>query len=126
MYEDYKPGKSPVVPMWVTGELDGSIETGSTIAVGVNGKIMGTTKSFDFKGAQHFGTLVNPDSLVAGKNAITVYEVGPGNSLKGIGATKGPYVPGGAGHFSAPTRQAAPLHARSFASSSSRYAVIRL
>ncbi|MGK2932175.1 MAG: sulfatase-like hydrolase/transferase [Solirubrobacterales bacterium] len=73
-YENYQPGNSAEIPMWVTGTLDGP-RVGATIAVGVNGKIRGTTKSFEFKGAQRFGTLVDPASLTAGRNEITVYEV---------------------------------------------------
>ncbi|MGK2956655.1 MAG: sulfatase-like hydrolase/transferase [Solirubrobacterales bacterium] len=84
-WDDYKPGESPEVPMWVTGVLDGP-KTGTTIAVGVNGRIQGTTKSFDFKGAQHFGTLVDPASLTAGRNLITVYEVDPTNKLFPLGS----------------------------------------
>ncbi|MBK5232584.1 MAG: sulfatase-like hydrolase/transferase [Thermoleophilia bacterium] len=84
LWQNYKPGVG-LIPMWVTGELTG-VETGSAIAVGVNGKIHGTTKSFDFKDAQRFGTLVDPASLKPGKNEITVYEVGPGNSLKALGS----------------------------------------
>lgn len=83
-YLNYQPGKTPEIPMWVTGELDGP-KTGATIAVGVNGKISGTTKSFDFKGAQRFGTIVNPDAIKAGDNKITVYEVDSTGKLFPLG-----------------------------------------
>ena len=73
-WDNYSPNRIPV-PMNVTGQLDG-LPAGTLIAVGVNGTIMGTTRSFEFEGAMRFGTLVNPDSLVEGRNEITVYRVG--------------------------------------------------
>ena len=83
-WEDYRPGKS-LVPMWITGELSGTRpSTGATIAVGVNGKIRGTTRSFDFEGAQRFGTLVDPASLTAGRNEIAVYVVDANNRLTAL------------------------------------------
>ncbi len=83
-WDDYEPG-TDVIPMWVTGQLTG-ITTGSTIAIGVNGKVRGTTRSFNYEGAQRFGTLVDPASLRPGRNEITAYEVGPGNSLTALGS----------------------------------------
>jgi len=84
MWEDYVPGKG-LIPIFVNGTLDGP-DPGTTIAVGVNGKIQGTTKSFDFEDQQRFGTLVDPKSLVPGRNEITVYSVGPGNKLSPLGS----------------------------------------
>lgn len=84
IWDDYKPGKG-LIPIFVNGTIDGG-NAGDTIAVGVNGKIQGTTNSFDFEGSQHFGTLVDPDSLVPGRNEITVYRVGPKNKLTPIGS----------------------------------------
>jgi hypothetical protein len=85
LWEDYQPDKGGLIPMHVTGTLDG-IPTGSTIVIGVNGKIEGSTKSFDFEGASHFGTLVDPASLIAGRNSITVYLLGKKGSLTPLGS----------------------------------------
>lgn len=84
IYEDYVPGKG-LLPIFVNGTLD-SLPAGTTIAVGVNGKIQGTTKSFEFEDQMRFGTLVNPDSLVPGRNEITIYRVGPNDKLTPIGS----------------------------------------
>jgi len=84
IWENYVPGKG-LIPIFVNGTIDGGT-TGDLIAVGVNGKIRGTTRSFDFEGAQHFGTLVDPKSLVPGRNEITVYRVGRQNKLTPIGS----------------------------------------
>jgi hypothetical protein len=86
LWEDYKSGRGPL-PIFVNGTIDGG-NAGDTIAVGVNGKIQGTTKSFDFEGAQRFGTLVDPKSLIEGRNEITIYRVGGGNSLTPIGSNR--------------------------------------
>lgn len=84
IWENYVPGKG-LIPIFVNGTIDGGT-TGDLIAVGVNGKIQGTTRSFDFEGAQHFGTLVDPKSLIKGRNEITVYRVGKNDKLTPIGS----------------------------------------
>lgn len=84
IWQNYVPGRGRV-PIFINGALDGP-EAGTLIAVGVNGRIRGTARSFEFEGVQRFGTLVNPDSLVAGRNEITVYSVGPGSRLTPLGS----------------------------------------
>lgn len=84
-WDAYSPGSGGRVPMNVTGELAG-LPSGTTIAVGVNGKIRGTGRSFAFEGPMRFGTLVDPATLVEGRNEITVYKVGPDNSLTPLGS----------------------------------------
>ena len=74
MYADYQPDKD-LIPMFITGTTDDSVPTGALIAIGVNGKIRGTAKTFDFESADHFGAVVDPSSLKAGANKITLYEV---------------------------------------------------
>lgn len=82
MYADYVPGKD-LIPMFITGTTDG-LPDGTLIAVGVNGKIRGTAKTFAFEGADHFGALVDPASLKAGANKITLYEAN-GKKLTPLG-----------------------------------------
>jgi len=82
MYADYVPDKD-LIPMFITGTTDGLPE-GTLIAVGVNGRIRGTAKTFEFEGADHFGALVDPASLKAGANRITLYEAN-GRKLTPLG-----------------------------------------
>lgn len=74
IWDDYRPRRR-IVPMNVTGVLESGAGTDLTIAVGVNGRIAGTAGSFEFEGANRFGTLIDPSSLVPGRNEITVYAV---------------------------------------------------
>lgn len=82
LYADYVPGED-LIPMFITGTSDGLPE-GTLIAVGVNGKIRGTAKTFAFEGADHFGALVDPASLKAGANRINLYEA-DGKKLTPLG-----------------------------------------
>lgn len=70
-WDDYRPGQS-LVPMYVTGSLDG-IKPGEELVVAVNGKVRGTTRAFRFEGAVQFGTVIDPTSLKAGSNRVEVY-----------------------------------------------------
>lgn len=83
-WDDYRPDVN-LVPMNVTGELTG-LPSGTLIAVGVNGTIEGTTRSFEFEEAMRYGTLVNPDSLIEGRNEIAVYRIGRKNRLIPLGS----------------------------------------
>ena len=82
LYKDYRPGKD-LIPMFVTGSTNG-LDEGALLAVGVNGTIRGTAKTFEFDGADRFGTVVDPASLKPGTNRITIYEVN-GNQLTPVG-----------------------------------------
>jgi hypothetical protein len=84
LWDNYRPGKG-LLPIWVNGTIMTG-QAGALIAVGVNGKIQGTTRSFDFQGKQRFGTLVDPKSLVPGRNEITIYRVGKNSRLQPIGS----------------------------------------
>ncbi|MDQ2700693.1 MAG: hypothetical protein M3Y23_05125, partial [Actinomycetota bacterium] len=84
MWDNYRPGQTPV-PIFVNGTI-GTGQAGDLIAVGVNGKIRGTARSFDFEGSQRFGTLVDPKSLVPGRNEITVYRVDNNGGLVPLGS----------------------------------------
>lgn len=74
------------IPMFITGRTEG-LRSGVTLAVAVNGVIRGTTKSFGFQGATHFGTLVDPDSIQSGRNRIDVFLAGGAGRLIRIGGT---------------------------------------
>lgn len=81
---DFDPGND-LIPMFITGTVDGvkaSSPAGApVIAVGVNGVIAGTGKTFPFTGETHFGALVNPRYLRRGKNRIRIYRVSKGRFL---------------------------------------------
>jgi hypothetical protein len=87
IWDDYVPGEG-LLPIFVNGTISGG-SPGELIAVGVNGRIQGTARSFDFEGARHFGTLVDPESLRPGRNEITVYRVAGNGRLTLIGSNQG-------------------------------------
>ncbi len=81
-WNNYRPGQA-LVPMYVTGTLTG-VKPGEEIVAAVNGKVRGTTRSFRFKGAVRFGTVIDPDSLKPGANQVEVY-LNRGRKLSFIG-----------------------------------------
>ncbi|MBK5232306.1 MAG: sulfatase-like hydrolase/transferase [Thermoleophilia bacterium] len=79
---DYKP-RAGYVPSLISGELTG-VEADQLVAVAVNGRITGTTRTFTYEGPMRFGTMTSPSSIRRGANRITVYAVGPTGKLRRI------------------------------------------
>ncbi|MDQ2622169.1 MAG: sulfatase-like hydrolase/transferase, partial [Actinomycetota bacterium] len=84
LWDDYRPRRK-IVPMNVTGVIESGTGGDLTIAVGVNGRIEGTARPFEFEGATRFGTLINPDALRPGRNEITIYAA-DGDKLTPLGS----------------------------------------
>ena len=72
------------VPVLVTGDVTG-LEDDNVIAIGVDGRIEATTRVFPGGDGLEFSAMVRPDSLVAGENAIAVFEVTDQGGLRRIG-----------------------------------------
>jgi len=65
-----------VIPALITGTIDQpEIAGGQRLAVGVNGRIAGTARSFEVGGAQRFSFLVPKTSFRDGPNRIEVFIV---------------------------------------------------
>jgi len=79
---NFRPGTG-VVPSLVSGELI-RIAANEILAVAVNGRITGTTRTFRYEGAMRFGSMVPPSAFRRGANKVAVYLVGSGNSLRRI------------------------------------------
>lgn len=77
---DYKP-KAGYVPSLISGVLTG-VEADQVVAVALNGKITGTTRTFPYKGPMRFGSMVSPSSFRRGANHVAVYAVTPSGRLK--------------------------------------------
>ena len=79
---NYKP-RAGYVPSLISGELTG-VEADQVIAVALNGRITGTTRTFTYEGPMRFGTMTSPSSIRKGANRIAVYTVSPAGNLKRI------------------------------------------
>ncbi len=86
-WDGYDPDQR-VIPINVTGTVGDGIAEGTTIAVAVNGRVRGTGNTFEFDGADRFGTLVDPASLKPGHNEIGLYRV-EGSRLLPLGGNQG-------------------------------------
>jgi hypothetical protein len=66
---ELRPG-DPVVPAWISGELDG-VTDGAAVAVVVNGRVAATTRIDDGR----FGALVRPEAFRQGANDVEVLDM---------------------------------------------------
>lgn len=71
LYRRVKP-TSGVVPAYVTGTIPG-VDSGTEVAVVVDGRVRGTAKTFDDDGRQRFAAIVPPETLRRGDNRVEVY-----------------------------------------------------
>jgi hypothetical protein len=62
------------VPAFVNGTIGGAA-AGRVIAIGVNGRIVATCRTFRFKGRTRWGAVVPPSTLHSGSNSVGVYLV---------------------------------------------------
>ncbi|MGK2931600.1 MAG: sulfatase-like hydrolase/transferase [Solirubrobacterales bacterium] len=76
---DYKP-REGYVPSLISGRLTG-VKADQVVAVALNGRITGTTRTFEYEGRMRFGTMTKPTAIRPGSNRIAVYAVGPKGSL---------------------------------------------
>ena len=79
---DFDP-ESSVIPSFLSGELDG-VRPDTVLAVAVNGRVQATTRAYREGGRTLFAALVPPSSLRAGENAIGVFSVAPGGTLRPV------------------------------------------
>jgi len=84
-WDPWQPGEGNV-PMFVTGQT-GGLRSGVTLAVAINGVVRGTTKSFGFNGATHFGVLVDPAFIQPGVSGVGIYLVKAENQLRFLGGS---------------------------------------
>ena len=78
LYRRVRP-TSGVVPAYVTGTI-GGVSSGTEVAVAVNGKVRGTTRTFSDDGRQRYAAIVPPHTLHRGANRIAVYTVRGGTT----------------------------------------------
>ncbi len=78
----YRP-RAGYVPSFLTGVLSG-IKPNQVVAVALNGRITGTTRTFRYKGRMRFGTMAIPSAFRRGANRIAVYKVSRTGKLKRI------------------------------------------
>ncbi len=74
-YSDYRPGRD-TLPAFITGSVHG-LRPGSPVAVAVNGRIVGVTYTFRFKGEIRFGLAAVHHRLRCGPNSVALYEIRP-------------------------------------------------
>jgi Sulfatase len=77
--------RSGLVPAQIAGDLRGGRRRAKRdIAVAVNGRIEAVGKTWYLRGdrTEHFAVMVPEESLVEGRNAVAVYEVGRGGVLR--------------------------------------------
>lgn len=71
------------VPSLISGRLAG-VGEGKVLALAWNGRIVGTSRSFEFNDRVQFGVMVPPAVMKRGQNRIALYLVGPGGDLRRI------------------------------------------
>jgi hypothetical protein len=84
-----RPG-ARLLPTRITGVLEGGPPSGlRDVAVGVNGTVWATGRSFRLKGrsAEYFSLLVPEEALRRGRNEIQLFEVGQGDRLAPLRTT---------------------------------------
>lgn len=69
------------VPSLISGRLSG-IGKGEVLALAWNGRIVGTTRSFEYMNRVQFGVMVPPAVMKRGRNRIALYLVGPADALR--------------------------------------------
>ncbi|MCB0871108.1 MAG: sulfatase-like hydrolase/transferase [Solirubrobacterales bacterium] len=74
---------SNMVPALISGRLAG-VGAGQLIALAWNGKVVATTRSFEFQGRIQFGAMVPPTAMRRGRNRIAVFVAGPGDILRRV------------------------------------------
>nr|MDP9277665.1 sulfatase-like hydrolase/transferase [Actinomycetota bacterium] len=67
-------GRGRKVPAFVNGTIGGAA-AGSVVAIGVNGRIVATCRTFHFKGKTRWGAVVPPSTLHRGSNSVGAYLV---------------------------------------------------
>ncbi|MDQ2700698.1 MAG: sulfatase-like hydrolase/transferase, partial [Actinomycetota bacterium] len=80
--QNYRPGTGQV-PSLVSGVVTG-VKANEMIALAINGKVTGTTRTFAYNGAMRFGSMVPPAGLRRGSNRPTVYLVRHNGTLHRI------------------------------------------
>lgn len=73
-------GSSNFVPSLVSGRLAG-VAPNRVVALAWNGRIVGTSRTFEYLGHVQFGVMVSPKVMRRGRNAVTLYLVSPGGGL---------------------------------------------
>lgn len=81
-FREYRPGRDKV-PSLISAEVTG-IGPSQVVAVSVNGRITGTTRTFRYEGAMRFGTMVPPASFHRGANRIKAFAVQGAKNLRRI------------------------------------------
>ena len=75
-YREYRPSQE--VPSLISAEVTG-LAPSQVVAVSVNGRITGTTRTFKYEGAMRFGSMAPSSAFHRGRNRIKVFAVkGPG------------------------------------------------
>ena len=82
IFDDVDLDRDPL-PAFITGNLNG-VEPREVIAVAVNGRIVGTTRAFEYEGSMRFAVLAPETALISGRNQVSIFSV----------ATRGDAAPG--------------------------------
>lgn len=72
-----------MVPALVSGRLRG-VARGAVVALGWDGRIVATSRTFGYLGELRFGFMVPPSAMRKGRNRLDVLVARPGGSLKRI------------------------------------------
>jgi len=101
-YLDVRPEAS-FLPLFLTGEITGGQRRSRRdIAVAINGVVRGVTRSVRLRGkpAEYFSVLVDPRSLVEGRNEVEVFTVSRSGGRYELGRIYGkPYEPAAVANF---------------------------
>ena len=79
--------KSPTLPNWITGRVNGGGGPPRDIAIAVNGVIRGVGRTLRLAtgGGEIFGVMVPASSFRQGRNRVEVFEVDGGGALRRMG-----------------------------------------
>lgn len=69
------PGTNKL-PAYVSGTIEDGADAGGSVAVALNGVIVGTVEPWTSEGATRFAITLPPDELVDGKNEIALFRIG--------------------------------------------------
>jgi hypothetical protein len=74
LLDDVRPD-ARVAPSFVTGRVDGELAPGTPLALAVNGRVAGTTRSFERGGETRVAGFVPPDAFRAGSNTLELFAI---------------------------------------------------
>jgi hypothetical protein len=72
-----------MVPALISGRLAG-VASGKLLALAWNGRIVGTTRSFNYEDRVQFGVMVPPSVMKRGHNHLGLFVAGPGGKLRKV------------------------------------------